>query len=74
MERPFRLPNVFILLHIYRYLDGMGAAPGAHLGWERMNETADSEILEASRKTIIAKYVVLGLCLALFVVYGLVVG
>jgi hypothetical protein len=39
-----------------------------------MNETADSEILESSRRTIIAKYVVLGLCLAIFVIYGLVVG
>jgi hypothetical protein len=52
----------------------MGAVSGAHLGWERMNEIADSEILETNRRTAAIKFIALALCLGLFILYGLVVG
>ena len=39
-----------------------------------MNETIDAELAEYSRKVIALKYFALALCLALFVIYGLVVG
>ncbi|MDO9537301.1 MAG: hypothetical protein Q7J68_03170 [Thermoplasmata archaeon] len=44
------------------------------LDGNKMNETIDTDILEQNRKLAAVKYLALALCLALFLMYGLVVG
>ena len=62
-------------MNIYTSLDGTEAqAMGFGLGWDKMNDWIESDITENQRRMSAVKYFSLALSMALFILYGIVMG
>ena len=56
-------------------MDGTKAqAMGFGLGWDKMNDWIESDITENQRRMSAVKYFSLALSMALFILYGIVMG
>ena len=62
-------------MNIYTFLDGTQAqALGLCLGWDKMNDWIESDITENQKKMSAVKYFSLAVSMALFILYGIVMG